>query len=1177
MDSYNNMNPKYAYDDLDFSQQKIIDAYGVPDSVVENKNKLKEIMNKYWANIREEGSIIRWGENALSPHLFDEKPPGAPSTYPFLMKKKEGMKYDEEDIKDINYMHNLIKMLHNKDPTIGVSLLSEIRNNAMIQHEDPNNMINRKKRIEKYKEDLRRLLDRDKRKITYSIPVEQPSIYIDTRKKTFDEAYYDVKKFIKPTAYFTTDQNNDYHPGTRLQRYHDSLYARAQGMLNKISSKQEAINQYRIRRIQNEWEHYANMFKYDFTRLPPGYDPLPATNCWISKTNLKFLKLDKSYHGQLLKKEWETKDYVYFDPTLIEDEAGYEAWKVWAEKEKKQYAKLCMEEFERPLDWTRENASSMKLKSGPPFKLKELRRFKSELKQQTISKKPKPTTPVITEDYNDTSSDEEAQKQDIDQQRVLERKRIAKQEANKKVDEAIRKATEQKAEEERRAERNAEEQRRAQQKELERKRKAEQERKAQVQAKEKKIIEEKVNDAILNNSKGNTNKESSAIKLEPDFDGKDTTCDNDNLPVECRFTYEKNGKTYYLRTYNKNKEEMKAYHNLLTEMNGRTYTNLMPVTLYEKYTPNENTVTVTDGPTFQFPENFAVPKNDKNMAFYTQEKWGISLLQWVKEEYGYNVENGVLKTLNDQSKLKECTDATLCPLEIESNIIDEIYNGLKNALNEFHEIGNGKFVHRDVKLDNVAIELKGKREFKNLKLFDYDAVIEVKDDKWVEKVNKNQLPMKNGTSLMDRYTTGTQFKQIPKENVKFLDYHQAGMMLLQLGGVFDWVPDYEWKTGKSDFRLTDPSKRTPLRDIIWNTKVIDKNSTKDTNFDKVILKDFWNNILTNNGKINNKQKSIQHARADKFIEIGRGLHEMPERKGKPPPALYRLEARRVWNLSSKFVSRVFNEMFKTDAELKQEQELNNQNTSSVVSPMQFLSQSRQPVFERIQIQSDYDDEEDLNALMEFDPTFDGRELENPSPTSHISDAEFERMLNESTNYDALSEHIMRENKVYSDNSTDMEVEEDAKSISSKHSSASVASVASQMSNVSAQSAVSVASNMSEQSNASTMSNMSHHSYTSNHSVESEEAYPTSEHSEQSYGGYSDLSYNNTSGYSNSSSHSSSESSGKEMGYSNGLSESSDHGMSESSDHESSSESMGYNSSGGSSSHNHSYNSSSDTE
>merc|ERR1712167_497883 len=102
--------------------------------------------------------------------------------------------------------------------------------------------------------------------------------------------------------------------------------------------------------------------------------------------------------------------------------------------------------------------------------------------------------------------------------------------------------------------------------------------------------------------------------------------------------------------------------------------------------------------------------------------------------------------------------------------------------------------------------------------------------------------------------------------------------------------------------------------------------------------------------------------------------------------------------------------------------------------------------------------------MEFDPSFDGEKLET---SSHISDEEFERMLNEATDYNALSEHIMRENKAYSDHST--EVEEDAKSISSKASNTSELSVASQMSNMSAHS---VASNMSSNSVASNMSSNS---------------------------------------------------------------------------------------------------------
>ena len=528
-----------------------------------------------------------------------------------------------------------------------------------------------------------------------------------------------------------------------------------------------------------------------------------------------------------------------------------------------------------------------------------------------------------------------------------------------------------------------------------------------------------------------------------------------------------------------------------------------------------------------------------------------------------------------------------------------------------------------------------------IRLFDFDTVID--NDRPLTGKTKdwtNIVPMTNGGKLMDRFAFAPDFgdfltaKKIYKDN-SFLDRHQAAMMLLQLGGNFDWVGEYDWNTvdaprevdgafvqeyGPQRKFIGDATTFSPpeLKDKYSELRVQLPNKTLgaegglyDSAFSELIVTNFWNGLLKSarNKSVvpggpppdlytnwrSGYEKSQRKLRADLFIEAGRE-HVDPD------------VLATIFNMKGSLVKNIFKTLFTMSKDWEESSNVIGTSVStSVVSPMQFLSNARQPVFERVQIQSDYGDDEDLEALMEYDPTIDGENLEKLSPSSHISDAEFERMLNETTNYDALSEHIMRENQAYSDGSTDMEVEEDAKSVSSKHSSASVGSVASQMSNMSAhsvasnmsnmsshsvasnmsnmsahsvasnmsaQSGISVASNLSEKSNASTMSNMSNHSYASNHSIESQEAYPTSEHSDQSFGKYSDVSYNQTSGYSNSSSHSSSESSGKEMGY---VGESSDHGMSESSDHESSGESLGYRSSGGSSTNNHSYNSSSDTE
>ena len=279
------MSTNKSYDELGYAQKLMIDSYGVDSTVplsvmkgeIKNVNgkqvwqynekkdaSLADVMTQYWRNLetdlrlnKDYATIHKSDPHMLQqPYLFDKKPPGAPATYPFL-EKKSGKKYTDDDIRDMDYMHNLIKMLHNKDKTIGTSLMDEIKNNTLMLREDPNTMINRKKHYDELANyELQRLFVRGKkRKILYAEPVLQPSIYIDTRKETLDSAYYNVATLITMTANFTVDKRDDFHPGTRLQRYHNSLYARAQGMLNKISSKQEAINQYRIRHIRREWEH----------------------------------------------------------------------------------------------------------------------------------------------------------------------------------------------------------------------------------------------------------------------------------------------------------------------------------------------------------------------------------------------------------------------------------------------------------------------------------------------------------------------------------------------------------------------------------------------------------------------------------------------------------------------------------------------------------------------------------------------------------------------------------------------------------------------------------------------------------------------------------------------------------------------------------------------------------
>lgn len=1742
-----------TYNQLDFYQRKIIDAYGVDEvdggftrqvetyktdseTGVEirdeygklkhlgykevNNQTLKESMDAYWASINQ--ATLHEFKPPVTPHLFDKKPPNAPDTYPFLVKK---LSYDAKDQKEINYMHKLIKALHRKDPSIGASLMSEIANNEILRREDPNNMINRKKTAALVASDLKRLMSRLKRKITYAVPVERPSIYIDTRKSTFDTGDYNVANFITPKASFSINLANDHHPGTRLQRYHDSVYSRARGMLRKIGNKQEAINQYRMRHMKREWDHYAAMFTMDFTRMPPGYDPLPPTNCWISKNNLKFLKLDRCYHQDLLSRPWKTKDYVYFDPTLIDDEAGYEAWKVWAEKEKHQYAKLCAEEFEKPSDWKVREAGD---KNSPiwrtlqqqskPYQLKELRLFKKDnkkrkawvlpnapcktekqiaqekenarVKKQIVAQQAAATAqqkaavaaalalaaqqataaaataqqkaaaqqaallaqqkaealakdaqrkgveayilkiknvPNLTElSTYQSNPDPDMDKLDQTEQADLKTKiqeakderreelRLKTLEQDKKVmryEDKIRKAKDQnelnnlesnppkidlfavakqnvyrknfkdliadrklelsKAEADRRiAERKAKEAAQqaaaaaaaakepfvfakvtsfgVKQNNLDGKRvkgltveidniystgasddektkylaasivksiinsyrgedkgkgiktiilspylqrddgkednMPEDQRQKNIKlgdyykkkwgmhyvqvsdwAKKRGITEETgyklsgtlrikpgptymiatveemlkkdifekacgigdtylekdeqiqgidltvdefkdvvkkakltlpngddvdiskitnkndVKNALRAVSSNNNNvfyfhrgavdintcitvkkctkayedrekfikqslstddevkwtvnqertkltygaktanKTTLDIKIEtikdllrkcPGFkDGKcenlKLTCDKEHpeiiekvakelyrwikndpsvnveqpaAPSEpfklvadalvpsdiklklkgkeplrkdncARYTYVDKGKKWYLRTY-KIKGNT-AYDNVLNAIDGKgnTLKNIIPCERYETWTTDENKpniISIAGKGEFTFPADVVLP-DKQNENIYLQQEMGTALSKWIVKKYGYKWTdidgnkqgNNGTKTLDDVNRTLLYKYRTIGGRQFETEM-SLIFLGVQSALKEFHALdtsiqGGNRFLHRDIKLENMTID-----ENNVVRLFDFDTVIDNdipldgKYSKW-----KDIVPMTNGGKLMDRFAYAKQFfqffntetgistqKRKYKDN-SFLDRHQAAMMLLQLGGNFDWVGEYNWKTmspwndknvqeyGPQRLLTEDVATFSPpeLKDKYPGLK--DKTGVEgglfDSAFSELIVTNFWNNVLKStriqsgvdkkipgpdlykgsNGYVDGQRK----LRADLFIEAGREY--VPNEK-----------LAIIFNMKGSLVKNIFKTLFTMSKDWEESSNvIDTSAPNEVISPMQFLSNARQPVFERVQIQSDYGDDEDLEALMEFDPTIDGENLEKLSPSSHISDAEFERMLNETTNYDALSEHIMRENQAYSDGSTDMEVEEDAKSVSSKHSSSSVGSVASQMSNMSAhsvasnmsnmsshsvasnmsnmsahsvasnmsaQSGISVASNLSEKSNASTMSNMSHHSYASNHSIESQEAYPTSEHSDQSFGKYSDVSYNQTSGYSNSSSHSSSESSGKEMGY-NGLSETSDHGMSESSDHESSNESTGYHSSGGSSSNNHSYNSSSDTE
>lgn len=542
--------------------------------------------------------------------------------------------------------------------------------------------------------------------------------------------------------------------------------------------------------------------------------------------------------------------------------------------------------------------------------------------------------------------------------------------------------------------------------------------------------------------------------------------------------------TWYLRTIEEEKQN-DSYKNFIMTIDKKPLNSLAPVSIQEgdwksfvKY-GTKHTALYTDKEKFIFGEE--VNTTNPPLA-YTQKGFGQSLLEWIQNTY--QTREGDKITQIDTSNKASLAD------------LNKIKEGVRNGLKEIHDLG---FLHRDVKVDNILVD-----DNYAVRLMDYDRVIEK------SRVAEDDTMM-NGAELMERDSDLASLIPMLKD-VKWLDYHQAGMALLTLGGTFNWVKD-DFETDSDDLIKEHGPKK--------NWGVAFGKLTKRTQ-----IGNFWSKVIKSKGKTN-IYKRQKHA--DAFVQAGRDITSE--------------NAETIFNLPQSFVKDVFTNFFKLGEEIFEEehatriQKVNFK--EQALSPIKFMSEQRQPMFEKVTIESDFDDS-DLQELMDFDPTIEGEVEEDLR--SHISDAEFERMLKETENYDSLSDHVAKENAAYS-----MEVEEDAKSVSSKHSNASDVSVASQMSNMSASS---------QHSNVSEMSN---HSYTSNHSLESEEHYPTSEQSyhmsEQSYNMTSDHSYN-----------SNTESSAKEMDYAQSMSES-----------ESVSESMGYSSSGGSSSNNHSYNSSSDTE
>ena len=1290
-------------DPLTKTQQLLYDAYSIDYDDVDDLNKK---MGEYWNHVDKNAKEEASAQHTNYMYMFTSRPDSVPKnfkSFPFIKKKGENEPFTNNDITNLNYLHRLVKRLHYRDPEVGARLITAIKDNdlrlanSMLDGFAPQDLIDEMIKIQgdiyKASGELKPTPKREREERGYDVPVVAASIHIDTSREGFEKARYDVSKLIRSLAKFSVDDENCDTPGKRLQGYHNSLYAKAQSTLNRLSHQQEAINEYRMRHIKREWDHYAVFCTMPpWGRLPPGYNPVPHTNSWITNSNTKFTKMNPALHEKLIKKKvWDLKDYLYFDPTLVTDNAGFEAWQRWAENEKRKYSIYCLEEFVKPDDWRipKDNEEPNALEAIP-VRFNKLRPFKDSRKKVKTPEKTEEIQKQTEEEYNGSSTDDyNASSTDDDKEMLSDSNdRAIALPSDSDDDEELIKQKE--------AERKREEE--LKQKEAERKRKERADKTKCKKSFDKRVyqmkrqlskglgeitensvtkngeeytldikgmsdllrkcetgdacdnancskrhplmLEEAAKELLdfLENNKDSINKKLMENQIKKWIDknkatvekliirkannrvtsvkqkgGEETVTDLwelltgklelsrmktlrgdkeviselvsdalmpyvkepvEEIPVTVKdgtYTYKKGNDTYYLRFIAK-KDEEKSHDNFIYQFDsklkkGEKFQYLIPVERHEVKQLQGNVIT-TDNKKFTFKNTdgnpAAIPANSEIRSFYTQKSMGQDLLSWMEKKY-YQFEKDNGKRKKDKNKLYIVDDLKNLKNEDLKSKVFGIIKKAKEAVDEFHDKFNSRFVHHDVKLENMTIDNNEK-----VRLLDYDNVIDTTltlNDCHNGNIVQGNIGNSGTERNMDRFNTIPQMKKMlgTKESRKYVDYHQWGLNALRLGGVFDLLGDYNFKKVETtDPRLDKPRTYTNGKLKFWDYKEDNVEGAEGIN-----ETNFWKTVLGN--------KNVSVERSNVHITNMRSTDTVKNWND-------------VFNLSKEAGEYVYTELFKTSTELYPPDTPVASPTNSVQSPMQFISRSRQPVFERVQIESDYGDEEDLQALMEYDPLMDGEKYED---SVHISDAEFDRMLNEATDYDALNKHIERENKAYSDHST--EVEEDAKSVSSKHSNVSEVSVASQMSNMSSNSvasnmsaasnisaasnmsAHSVASNLSAASEQSNMSEMSNHSYASHHSMESEEAYPTSEHSNGSYGKYSEQSYNQTSSYGNSSSHSSSESSGKELGYSNGLSESSDHGMSESSDHESSNESMGYSSSGGSSSNNHSYNSSSDTE
>merc|ERR1711871_1424815 len=116
-------------------------------------------------------------------------------------------------------------------------------------------------------------------------------------------------------------------------------------------------------------------------------------------------------------------------------------------KEKKQYAVLCSEEFEKPTNWELQEGG-MTLKGGPPLVLGKLRKFKKDGKRARPIVLP--TAPCLTAREKAKIAEEEAEKARLEaeakQQEVERLRKIAEEaaaeEERARIEEEVRRKEE---------------------------------------------------------------------------------------------------------------------------------------------------------------------------------------------------------------------------------------------------------------------------------------------------------------------------------------------------------------------------------------------------------------------------------------------------------------------------------------------------------------------------------------------------------------------------------------------------------------------------------------------------------------------------------------------------------------------------------------------------------------